>query len=314
MADNDRQEKSASIEELQGLISSAGADDDNEKDFTDSYDQVYEAPDIVDTEAMKPGKPTKPDGALDEKPEEKKESSPPGAEEGAKKQGIPPEYVSKEEYNKLLANIRSLEGRYGNINSKVNNVLDTVKAQTSGGTSPTSSEIKSAMMDQAKMDELRGEYPEWAQFIDAQLHNIDQKLNNKFDEKINSGVDQVKESVMRSYLDTRHKNWKNTINTDGFMGWYNQQDEETRRLADSERAVDAIALLDMFEESARNPAAKPDIQDTRKPAPERETPDEGKAKTQLKQAGLRQAGRGRNVAPHVSSEEDEFESAYKGGR
>jgi len=50
-------------------------------------------------------------------------------------------------------------------------------------------------------------------------------------------------------IEGKYENWREEVNTPAFAQWYSAQSPETRALADSPEARDAIKMLDQFHSS-----------------------------------------------------------------
>lgn len=155
------------------------------------------------------------------------------------------------EIQKLQAENRKLHGRYGDLNNRLNDVLSGAKegAERAGGDTPSRQKIAEAMRSAEKMAELQKEFPEWGE-----------ALSDGVAAAVDSVREQVNEQIQEAIIEARHPGWKETIQTPEFESWFEQQDEDTKRLAESPRGSDASKVLDLFKKSDLNQRQQGDSQ------------------------------------------------------
>jgi len=165
-------------------------------------------------------------------------------------------------FEKLEQRLRKSEGHVGDLIKKVN------ASQKAAENAPTKEQIAAAAEDEQKLAALKEEWPEWADALERSEKRITDKLAGSVDvSKIRADLEtdfSQKLSTVQAQFEDRlvgfaHKGWKETVKTDDFRNWLAAQPQETKQLAYSERADDAITMLDAFKE-----AKKPSVTTERK--------------------------------------------------
>lgn len=146
--------------------------------------------------------------------------------------------------------IRRLDGRYGSINSRVDNLIKTSKDAAPAGESPSGQQIKDALKDGDKMGALREQYPDWAEAFDESLEAMGSHIMQKIP-RAEALAEEVVEIVT---MNIQRPGWKQEINSPEFVEWFQKQDEETRALAESKSSADALALLEKWDQNVANAA------------------------------------------------------------
>jgi hypothetical protein len=106
--------------------------------------------------------------------------------------------------------------------------------------------------------------------------------------------------MRRELVEDAHPNWVDTVQTMKFGAWLEDQPEETRTLATSDRPRDAILLLDRYKESVDNSQsgqARAPVSDPRR---------------RLQDAVPATRSGGTNRRERLSSEEEEFIRGFNG--
>jgi hypothetical protein len=62
--------------------------------------------------------------------------------------------------------------------------------------------------------------------------------------------------IEKARIEGKHDDWETTVNTPEFANWFSVQTPETRALAGSPAAKDAIRMLDMFQSAKAKPASE----------------------------------------------------------
>jgi len=211
--------------------------------------------------------------------------------------------------------IRTLEGQYGDINGKLNQLikkLDSSPKAESG--QPSSAQVMEAATGGEKFDEFKEEFPEWADVLQEQLGmqgnailakipNVD-KLQQQVAGLKGEMADLTEQGRQMAVLDLKHDGWEDTVKTPAFRKWSAIQSPDMQALADSPKARDAVTMLDKFE--ADRTAAQ-------------EKAEKRKERSRLAKERLEgsvvpiTSGGGNDRRPATKSEEDAFEQGYKEG-
>lgn len=171
----------------------------------------------------------------------------------------------------LSQSLRTAEGRVAALQRE----MDAAKAAAKVTTAPTTAQIEAAGASTKKWDELRGDFPEWAeateQFVKASLSGLTAKqVEGMTPEAVEALVQQrlqaerasTTEQIEHAKVEGKYESWKEVINTPQFVEWYGKQPQEIRALGASPQGRDAIKLLDTYHEAIAAPAAK--VQEARK--------------------------------------------------
>lgn len=179
--------------------------------------------------------------------------------------------LTKAELDDLLHRVKSVEGRVGSQEARINKAADvTAAVKESGDEAPTKAQIKAAFKDSDKMKELKSGFPEWGEAMEemgdelhSSIESIRQELSKATGVDVEELTKQLKEALREEsaediaevrtdiIVSTSHRGWKKTINTPEFAAWIGKQDAETIALGDSNDPFDAVDLLDKYTESSK---------------------------------------------------------------
>ncbi|CAB4159662.1 hypothetical protein UFOVP715_70 [uncultured Caudovirales phage] len=156
----------------------------------------------------------------------------------------------------LLHHVKTTEGRVAAMQREAQQARQAA-TQVAPQDAPTQVAIVSAAKNPEKWEQLKQDFPEWA---DAMEEYVASKLGAPSQQQ-NLSPEAVAQFVQQEVANTRaemgrlmeeariegkYENWRETINTTEFAQWYSVQAPETRALADSAAARDAIKMLDLF--------------------------------------------------------------------
>lgn len=156
--------------------------------------------------------------------------------------------------------LKSTEGRVGAIQT----ALAAAKADTTkaGAEAPTKEQVAAAAASSDKWKQLETDFPEWTMALNERLTAMSAELAGKIPkvdvEGITKGVvDTVSpmfaavksEARELARVDMKHDAWEDTVKTKEFGDWFAKQTTDLQALADSEKAADAIKLLDAYKAS-----------------------------------------------------------------
>ena len=151
----------------------------------------------------------------------------------------------------LQHHVLSAEGRLATMQREAQQARE---AQAS----PTQTAIVSAAKNPEKWDQLKQDFPEWAgameEFVASKIGGQPQGLTpEQVTGYVQQQVAQTRAEMGRlmeeARIEGKYENWRDTVNTTEFAQWFTVQSPDTRALADSSAARDAIRMLDMFNSS-----------------------------------------------------------------
>lgn len=153
----------------------------------------------------------------------------------------------------LQHHVMSAEGRMAAMQQEANQARQAATQEA-----PSQTAIVSAAKNPEKWEQLKQDFPEWAgameEFVASKIGNQQQGLTpQQVAGYVQQQVAQTKAEMGRlmeeARIEGKYENWRDTVNTTEFAQWFTVQSPNTRALADSSTARDAIRMLDMFSSS-----------------------------------------------------------------
>ncbi len=154
----------------------------------------------------------------------------------------------------LLHHVKTTEGRVAAMQREAQQAR-----QTATQDAPTQTAIASAAKNPEKWEQLKQDFPEWAGAMEEYVASKmgDQQQQNLTPEQVTNYVQQqvaqtraeMGRLMEEARIEGKYENWRDTVNTTEFAQWFTVQSPETRALADSSAARDAIKMLDLFNTS-----------------------------------------------------------------
>lgn len=173
--------------------------------------------------------------------------------------------------------LRNVEGHIGGLTSVTKELRTAMTAARSaaekaGDEAPSDTQIAAAAGSSAKWTQMKEDFPEWAEAMEERLANVRGRAVDVdgISKQIRDGITpdlQAIEQRARNYarIDLSHEDWEDTVKTPAFSTWLQSQPEDVRALAGSDRARDAIKLLDGYVAATKAndpPATQPAKQNT----------------------------------------------------
>lgn len=182
--------------------------------------------------------------------------------------------------DKIEHRLKGVEGRSGAALEGVHalkTALDAAKTVTkAGGDAPTQAQIAAAAASNENWNKLKEDFPQWAEGTDKRIAQVLDERLSKFAPPVNvaglktelagnmtaiiaKATSEAKaEARELAKIDRKHENWTQDIFVNGvdshggftpeFAAWEEAQPPETRALKVSDKAGDAIQMLDKFYE------------------------------------------------------------------
>lgn len=150
--------------------------------------------------------------------------------------------------------LRNAEGHIGGLGSQLKQQLQTAsQVVKQGGEAPTAKELREAHSNPAAMEDLKRDYPEFAQAMESALNERLQALEQRFAQAPVQQPSVRPEDIQRLRaelsVEVRHPGWQARVQTPEFTGWLQRQPREVQMLAASESPQDAVRLLDLHNET-----------------------------------------------------------------
>jgi hypothetical protein len=156
-----------------------------------------------------------------------------------------------ESQENIINRIKTTEGRVGSIQSELAKKAAS-ETRRGGEAAPTQRQIDGASRDSSKWDELRDDFPEWAEALEEKLGDIDRRFAPKTDveslqasiqKQIEDRINQERELII---VKSRHPRFEQVVKSPEFNLWLDGKPELTDK-RNSPYAADAIDVLDAWE-------------------------------------------------------------------
>lgn len=161
--------------------------------------------------------------------------------------------------------IKQTENRIGSLQNSVRDQATAAKsAAQQVDDSPSEDETKAALVDDKKWEELKEEYPEWSDVMEAigsrfavrdagpsfkaALDKERETLQTDFDKKLN---DQQLKTEIR-FVAFAHPDWQKIDNSKEFGEWLDKQDDATKQKSASSDGLEIISVLDSYKDSLQS--------------------------------------------------------------
>lgn len=177
--------------------------------------------------------------------------------------------------DKLEGRTRNVEGHIGglkNAQQQLHAAMEAARKQTGSDESPTQKQVAQAFSNPQKWEELKKDFPEWAEateeLLGARLASVNsagspdtfEKLIN---ERVQEATQSLRQEIVDSALDAVLPGWKKVVKTPEFHHWMSSQPEDVQALAQSDAVGDAARMLRLFD-SARSADPSVQIRENRK--------------------------------------------------
>lgn len=165
-----------------------------------------------------------------------------------------------EKLEKLEARQRNVEGHIGGLKTsqqQLQQSMEQARKATPAGDAPTKTEVAAAAVNPQKWEELKKDFPEWAEateeLLKAHISGLKQPAGidqAEFDRRLNERVSQATASMREELLDTELNgilpDWKSEVKTKAFADWLEAQPDSVKQLTTSTVGSDAAKVLRMF--------------------------------------------------------------------
>jgi hypothetical protein len=152
----------------------------------------------------------------------------------------------------LLHHVKTTEGRVAAMQREAQQARQAAMQEA-----PTQTAISSAAKNPEKWEQLKQDFPEWAGAMEeyvtskigmpSQQQSLSPEAVAQFvQQEVANTKAEMGRLMEEARIEGKYENWRETINTTEFTQWFTVQNPETRALADSPVARDAIKMLDLF--------------------------------------------------------------------
>lgn len=168
------------------------------------------------------------------------------------------------EFPTLVNELKATKGRVGALQSE----LAKRQAQPAAD-APSSTQVAAAARDPEKWASLKKDFPEWGEgieaFVEAKVGALPKGgglTKEDVEQQVAAATADLTQNFEKALIGVKHRDWEATVNTDDFGNWLAAQKPEVQALAQSPKGIDAIRMLDLFEEHRKTPVA--DVRQSRK--------------------------------------------------
>lgn len=168
------------------------------------------------------------------------------------------------EFPTLVNELKATKGRVGALQSE----LAKRQAQPAAD-APSSTQVAAAAKDPEKWASLKKDFPEWGEgieaFVDARVGALPKGgglTREDVEQQVAAATAGLAQNFEKALISVKHQDWEATVNTADFNNWFAAQKPEVQALAQSPKGIDAIRMLDLFEEHRKTPVA--DVRQSRK--------------------------------------------------
>ena len=152
----------------------------------------------------------------------------------------------------LLHHVKTTEGRVAAMQREAQQARQAAMQEA-----PTQTAISSAAKNPEKWEQLKQDFPEWAGAMEeyvtskigvpSQQQSLSPEAVAQFvQQEVANTKAEMGRLMEEARIEGKYENWRETINTTEFAQWFTVQNPQTRALADSPAAKDAIKMLDLF--------------------------------------------------------------------
>lgn len=185
--------------------------------------------------------------------------------------GLPPALIEKlDGINGKLSALDSIEDRLKQSEKRIGGITNHLhEAKKQAEKAPTEAELKEASKSAEKWQELKDDFPEWAEAVEGKLAAASAELKESIPD-----VSDLRESlngVVRSEdLEVRlvnfaHPGWQETVNSSEYKEWLEKQPDAVQRKHYAGRtAEDAVEVLNLFKERGTKTQKSKDIKAAKK--------------------------------------------------
>lgn len=158
--------------------------------------------------------------------------------------------------------LKQTERRIGSIQNEFHaarKAADDENKSSKTKTAPTDKEMKDAAGDTEAWENLKEEYPVWAEAIEKKIAASSAEFSDKLPDfsGLKTDIDQIRQGqdrmMTKAEVEVRlvrfaHPDWEKTVKTREYKDWLKAQPQDIKVKCDSEEAEDAIFVLNQFKE------------------------------------------------------------------
>lgn len=164
----------------------------------------------------------------------------------------------------LLHHVKTAEGRVAAMQREFQQARQAA-TQVAPQDAPSQGAIAAAAKNPEKWEQLKQDFPEWAgameEYVGAKLSGMQPGIQatdvaDYVQQQLAVEREQTKAAIEEARVEGKYENWRDTVNTTEFTGWFALQPDNVKALAESSAGRDAIKLLDLFSSAKVKPASE----------------------------------------------------------
>ena len=179
-------------------------------------------------------------------------------------------------FDDVTGRLKQAENRIGSLQNKIRDDERAVQEAAKVAPAPTREEIEAAAAEDKSWQELKDEFPEWAEAMDVRLARQDTSLEKQRAEMRDLFADSkteltqdtetriaalqktMAETIEMTVLSARYPNYEKDIQTKEYRDFIEAAPDDIKQKTTSRLAKDAISVLDAFHKIKSAPVAKAD--------------------------------------------------------
>lgn len=162
--------------------------------------------------------------------------------------------------NITVPRLEQAERRIGAITNEFNAAKQAAAVVANA---PTKEQMAEAAESDEKWNELKSDFPEWAEATDIRMDSKIERLRRELIGKVGGSADRSAEvesiktklkdtakpgDIQRALVDFFHPGWAKDVKSNEYTEWLRNQPDEIIKKTKSLQAVDAVTVLDSFNE------------------------------------------------------------------
>lgn len=137
--------------------------------------------------------------------------------------------------------------------------------QQAGGDAPSTAQIAAAGKNSEKWEKLKKEFPDWAdglqELVSMSVQGVQsgvnpQELQRRFDAQLAQTRQELVTQFEVAKIEAKYEDWTDQVKTPEFANWMRMQPPEIQSLAQSDKARDAVRMLDLYNTAKAQPASQ----------------------------------------------------------
>lgn len=174
--------------------------------------------------------------------------------------------------DKIDHRMSSFEGRLGPINKALEGLAAAKAAAVTAAVAdvPVKTQQDAAAKYSAALKNIQRDYPDLAEFVEAaraelragfpaqekvDVAGLKTEVSTSVSQQLEQARAAAAQARVLAFVDFKHDGWEETVKTPEFKAWHAAQAPEVQALSGSDKAKDAIRMLDLYAEARKKSEA-----------------------------------------------------------